>query len=321
MMTKRTKEKCPMEKRTFEVCEKLNNQRIDKGVAEFFGDLTRSYVKKLTDEGNILINGKKAKASSKLLCGDRVEINLPDPEPVGAEAQDIPLDIVYEDDSLLVINKPRGMVVHPAAGNYDGTLVNALLAHCGSSLSTINGVIRPGIVHRLDKDTTGLLVAAKGDAAHLALSEQLKTRTLKRRYFALVHSNIKEDGGTVDKNLKRSPSDRKKIAVCTAGEGRSAVTHYSVLERFGRYTYINCDLDTGRTHQIRVHMRWLGHPIVGDKTYGVKNEEFNLVGQLLHAGKIGFIHPKSREYMEFTVPLPEDFEKVLTVLRNKSTFA
>ena len=310
-----------MEKRTFEVCEKLNNQRIDKGVAEFFGDLTRSYVKKLTDEGNILINGKKAKASSKLLCGDRVEINLPDPEPVGAEAQDIPLDIVYEDDSLLVINKPRGMVVHPAAGNYDGTLVNALLAHCGSSLSTINGVIRPGIVHRLDKDTTGLLVAAKGDAAHLALSEQLKTRTLKRRYFALVHSNIKEDGGTVDKNLKRSPSDRKKIAVCTAGEGRSAVTHYRVLERFGRYTYINCDLDTGRTHQIRVHMRWLGHPIVGDKTYGVKNEEFNLVGQLLHAGKIGFIHPKSREYMEFTVPLPEDFEKVLTVLRNKSTFA
>lgn len=310
-----------MEKRTFEVCEKLNNQRIDKGVAEFFGDLTRSYVKKLTDEGNILINGKKAKASSKLLCGDRVEINLPDPEPVGAEAQDIPLDIVYEDDSLLVINKPRGMVVHPAAGNYDGTLVNALLAHCGSSLSTINGVIRPGIVHRLDKDTTGLLVAAKGDAAHLALSEQLKTRMLKRRYFALVHSNIKEDGGTVDKNLKRSPSDRKKIAVCTAGEGRSAVTHYSVLERFGRYTYINCDLDTGRTHQIRVHMRWLGHPIVGDKTYGVKNEEFNLVGQLLHAGKIGFIHPKSREYMEFTVPLPEDFEKVLTVLRNKSTFA
>lgn len=320
-MTKRTKEKCPMEKRTFEVCEKLNNQRIDKWVVEFFGDLTRSYVKKLTDEGNILINGKKAKASSKLLCGDRVEINLPDPEPVGAEAQDIPLDIVYEDDSLLVINKPRGMVVHPAAGNYDGTLVNALLAHCGSSLSTINGVIRPGIVHRLDKDTTGLLVAAKGDAAHLALSEQLKTRTLKRRYFALVHSNIKEDGGTVDKNLKRSPSDRKKIAVCTAGEGRSAVTHYSVLERFGRYTYINCDLDTGRTHQIRVHMRWLGHPIVGDKTYGVKNEEFNLVGQLLHAGKIGFIHPKSREYMEFTVPLPEDFEKVLTVLRNKSTFA
>lgn len=310
-----------MEKRTFEVCEKLNNQRIDKGVAEFFGDLTRSYVKKLTDEGNILINGKKAKASSKLLCGDRVEINLPDPEPVGAQAQDIPLDIVYEDDSLLVINKPRGMVVHPAAGNYDGTLVNALLAHCGSSLSTINGVIRPGIVHRLDKDTTGLLVAAKGDAAHLALSEQLKTRTLKRRYFALVHSNIKEDGGTVDKNLKRSPSDRKKIAVCPAGEGRSAVTHYSVLERFGRYTYINCDLDTGRTHQIRVHMRWLGHPIVGDKTYGVKNEEFNLVGQLLHAGKIGFIHPKSREYMEFTVPLPEDFEKVLTVLRNKSTFA
>lgn len=310
-----------MEKRTFEVCEKLNNQRIDKGVAEFFGDLTRSYVKKLTDEGNILINGKKAKASSKLLCGDRVEINLPDPEPVGAEAQDIPLDIVYEDDSLLVINKPRGMVVHPAAGNYDGTLVNALLAHCGGSLSTINGVIRPGIVHRLDKDTTGLLVAAKGDAAHLALSEQLKTRTLKRRYFALVHSNIKEDGGTVDKNLKRSPSDRKKIAVCPAGEGRSAVTHYSVLERFGRYTYINCDLDTGRTHQIRVHMRWLGHPIVGDKTYGVKNEEFNLVGQLLHAGKIGFIHPKSREYMEFTVPLPEDFEKVLTVLRNKSTFA
>lgn len=310
-----------MEKRTFDVGEEMNNQRTDKGVADCFGDLTRSYVKRLIEEGGVLINGVRAKASSKLSAGDRVDVILPEPQTISAEAQDIPLDIVFEDEYLLVINKPRGMVVHPAAGTPDKTLVNALLSHCGDSLSTINGVIRPGIVHRLDKDTTGLLVVAKGDEAHLALSDQLRTRELKRRYFALVHSNIKEDSGTVDKNLNRSRADRKKIAVCPDSEGRRAVTHYGVLERFGRYTYISCDLDTGRTHQIRVHMRYLGHPIVGDKTYGVKNEEFKLEGQLLHAGKIGLVHPKTGEYMEFEAPLPCDFQKALDVLRSKSFFA
>lgn len=302
-----------MEKRTFKA---ENNIRADLGVAEYFGDLSRSYVKKLLEGGAVSVNGKAAKPNTKLKAGDIVEIELPEPETLEAKPQDIPLDIVYEDDFLLVINKPADMVVHPAAGNYENTLVNALLYHCGDNLSTINGVIRPGIVHRLDKDTTGLLVVAKGDRAHVSLSEQLKTRELKRHYFALVHSNIKEDEGTIDKRLNRSSQDRKKIAVVKEG-GREAKTHYKVLERFGKYTFVECVLDTGRTHQIRVHMKSIGHPVVGDKTYGVKGEEFNLPGQLLHAGKIGFIHPESGEYMEFSAPLPETFERILSVLRQR----
>lgn len=292
------------------------NIRADLGVAEHFGDLSRSYVKKLLDDGAVSVNGKAAKPNTKLKAGDCVEVSLPEPEILEAKPQNISLDIVYEDNSLLVINKPSDMVVHPAAGNYEGTLVNALLYHCGDNLSTINGVIRPGIVHRLDKDTTGLLVVAKGDKAHISLSEQLKTRELKRHYFALVHNNIKEDEGVIEKRLNRSAADRKKIAVVKEG-GREAKTHYKVLERFGKYTYVECVLDTGRTHQIRVHMKSIGHPVVGDKTYGVKNEEFNLPGQLLHAGKIGFIHPESGEYMEFTAPLPETFERILAVLRQR----
>ena len=302
-----------MEKRTFKA---ENNIRVDLGVAEYFGDLSRSYVKKLLESGAVSVNGKAAKPNTKLKAGDTVEIELPEPETLEAKPQNIPLNIVYEDDSLLVINKPAGMVVHPAAGNYENTLVNALLYHCGDSLSTINGVIRPGIVHRLDKDTTGLLVVAKGDKAHVSLSEQLKTRELKRHYFALVHSNIKEDEGTIEKRLNRSTQDRKKIAVVKEG-GREAKTNYKVLERFGKYTYVECVLDTGRTHQIRVHMKSIGHPVVGDKTYGVKGEEFNLPGQLLHAGKIGFIHPVSGEHMEFCAPLPETFERILSVLRQR----
>ena len=231
-------------------------------------------------------------------------------------AEEIPLDIIFEDDCLLVINKPRGMVVHPAAGNYAGTLVNALLYHCGDSLSEIGGVLRPGIVHRIDKDTTGLLIVAKGDYAHRHLSEQLKTRSLSRTYFALVHGNIKEDTGTVDKPIDRDVHDRKKMAIAKTG-GREAVTHYEVLERFGQYTLVKCKLQTGRTHQIRVHMKSLGHPLVGDKTYGIKKEAFDLEGQLLHAGAIGFIHPKSETEMAFSVPLPEDFERVLQILRNR----
>ncbi|MBE7062457.1 MAG: RluA family pseudouridine synthase, partial [Ruminococcaceae bacterium] len=248
--------------------------------------------------------------------GDEVAVSVPAPTAPKAIAQDIPLNVVYEDGSVLVINKPAGMVVHPAAGNYEDTLVNALLHHCGDSLSAIGGVLRPGIVHRIDKDTTGLLIVAKGDRAHQHLSEQLKTRTLSRKYYALVHGNVKEDAGTINVPLGRDPKDRKKMAVVKTG-GREAVTHFEVIERFGQYTLVRCKLQTGRTHQIRVHMRHIGHPIVGDKTYGIKKEAFQLDGQLLHAGEIGFIHPETEREMTFSVPLPEAFEHILQILRNR----
>ena len=290
--------------------------RSDVFISENLEGVTRSYVKKLFDEGLITINGAAAKASAKLRPGDLIEIELPEPKETEAVPQDIPLDIVYEDADVLIVNKPRGMVVHPAAGNEDGTLVNAVMYHCGDSLSAIGGVLRPGIVHRIDKDTTGLLAVAKNNAAHLSLSDQLKDRSLSRTYFALVHGNIKEDSGTVDAPIARSESDRKKMAIARK-DGREAVTDFTVEERFGKYTLVRCKLRTGRTHQIRVHMRHIGHPIVGDKTYGVKNDEFNLEGQLLHAGEIGFIHPFTGEKMSFSAPLPEDFEHVLEVLRKR----
>ncbi len=276
-------------------------------------DLTRSYAKKLFDAGLVRINGSPAKASAKLKPGDVVEIELPEVREAEAVPQDIPLDVVYEDADVLIVNKPRGMVVHPAAGNEDGTLVNAVMYRCGDSLSAIGGVLRPGIVHRIDKDTTGLLAVAKNNAAHLSLSEQLKDRSLSRTYYALVHGNIKEEVGTVDAPIGRSSADRKKMAV--TADGRDAVTDFEVVERFGKYTLVRCKLRTGRTHQIRVHMRHIGHPIVGDKTYGVKNEDFNLEGQLLHAGEIGFIHPSTGERMSFSAPLPQDFARVLERLR------
>ena len=304
-----------MEEKKFICNEGFSGIRIDKAVSKLCPEISRSYGAKLIDDGNILVNGKKAKVSTKLSKDDEILVILPEPKTLEVKAQDIKLDIVYEDECVLVINKPINMVVHPSAGHEDGTLVNALMAHCGDKLSAINGVMRPGIVHRIDRDTTGLLVVAKGDASHENLSAQLKERTLKRRYFAIVHNNIAEDRGTVNAPLGRNPYDRKKMAV--VNNGREAVTHFEVLERFGRYTYIACDLDTGRTHQIRVHMKHIGHPLVGDKTYGVKKEEFNLQGQMLHAGKIGFIHPKSGKYMEFEAPLPEVFEKTLKNIRNK----
>lgn len=290
--------------------------RSDVYVSECLEGVTRSFVKKLFDGGLVRINGAVAKASARLKPGDVVELELPEPREAEAVPQDIPLDIVYEDADVLVINKPRGMVVHPAAGNEDGTLVNAVMFHCGDSLSAIGGVLRPGIVHRIDKDTTGLLVVAKNNAAHISLSNQLKDRSLSRTYYALVHGNIKEDSGSVSAPIGRSSADRKKMAVDR--DGREAVTDFEVTERFGRYTLVRCKLRTGRTHQIRVHMRHIGHPIVGDKTYGVKNEEFNLAGQLLHAGEIGFVHPSTGEKMSFTAPLPEDFERVLDALRKRN---
>lgn len=291
--------------------------RCDKYIAECVEGVSRSYIKRLFEDGKILVNNAPKSASYKLKAGDVISFSLPEAEEIDAIPEDIALDIVYEDDELLVINKPRGMVVHPAPGNSTGTLVNAVLFHCNGKLSGINGKMRPGIVHRIDKDTTGLLVVAKTNDAHQFLSDQLTDRSLSREYYALVHGNIKEDSGMVDAPIARSENDRKKMTV-TYKNSREAVTDFFVEERFGIYTLVRCKLRTGRTHQIRVHMKHIGHPIVGDKTYGVKKEEFNLTGQLLHAGKIGFIHPVTNEKVYYTAPLPEDFEKVLSLLRARS---
>ena len=290
--------------------------RLDKYLSDKLEDMTRSYLKKLiSDDKAVLVNGNPAKPNYKLKPGDIIELAVPEPIELEIKAENIPLDIVYEDNDMLIVNKPQGMVVHPAAGNYTGTLVNALLYHCGDSLSGINGEKRPGIVHRIDKDTSGLLLVAKNDNAHQKLSSQIKEHSLTRAYKALVHGNIKQDSGRIDAPIGRHPSDRKKMTI-TDKNSREAVTNFRVLERYGRYTFVECILETGRTHQIRVHMSKNGHPIVGDKTYGVKKEEFNLAGQLLHAYKVGFIHPVSGEYMEFVSELPDYYMNVLDRLRN-----
>ena len=286
--------------------------RIDKYIADN-SDISRSFAAKLCDEGNIIINGKCVQKKQALNVGDVIEITLPEPKSIDAKPENIPLNIVYEDNDVVVINKPQGMVVHPAPGNEGGTLVNALLYHCGDSLSAINGVVRPGIVHRIDKDTSGLLVVAKNNDSHMFLADQLKDRKALRRYYALVNGNISEDKLTIDKPIARHPKDRKKMAIVYGG--REAITHVRVLERFGQYTLVECVLETGRTHQIRVHMASLGHSIVGDKTYGIKKEKFNLEGQLLHAKTIGFIHPSTGEAMEFDSDIPDYFKKILTFLK------
>ncbi len=291
------------------------NARCDVYIAKNHS-VTRSSLKRLFDTDMVMVNGKAVRASFKLKEGDEITLTLPPPTVLEAKPQDIALDIVYEDSDLLVINKERGMVVHPAAGNEDNTLVNAVMHHCPHSLSEINGVLRPGIVHRIDKDTTGLLVVAKNNASHLKLTEQLADHSLGRTYFAIVHGNIKEDTLTVDAPIARSQTDRKKMAVAKKG-GRDARTHITVLERFGKYTYIKCNLETGRTHQIRVHTKSIAHPILGDKTYGIKKEEFNLAGQLLHAGEISFIHPSAGERVTFCAPLPADFEDTLKKIRKQ----
>lgn len=292
--------------------EENRGDRIDKFISDSISEISRSYAAKLCGEALVEINGGACGKNYKIKGGEEIVLEVPEPEELELVPENIPLDIVYEDNDVIVINKPQGMVVHPAVGNESGTLVNALLYHCGESLSAINGVIRPGIVHRIDKDTSGLLVAAKNNEAHLKLSEQLKDRKALRKYVALVNGNIKEDSGTIDRPIGRSPSDRKKMAVVAGG--REAVTHFNVLERFGQYTLLECILETGRTHQIRVHTAYIGHSIVGDKTYGIKKERFNLEGQLLHARTIGFVHPKTEELMEFSAPLPEYFENVLEKL-------
>ncbi len=284
--------------------------RVDVLIADSVEDLTRSGVQKLLKDGNITVNGTKASKALKAKAGDILDISIPAPLSVETEAQDIPLSVVYEDDDLLVVNKPKGMVVHPAPGNPDGTLVNALLYHCGDSLSGINGELRPGIVHRIDKDTSGLLVVAKNDFAHVELQKQIQAHSFTREYRAVVHGRVHDDTGTIDAPIGRNPKDRKKMAVTTQ-HSRNAVTHFEVLERYRDYTYIKCILETGRTHQIRVHMAYKGHPIAGDPVYGPSNTPKSLQGQCLHAGLIGFIHPRTGEYLEFSSELPETFQKFL----------
>ena len=292
--------------------------RIDKYLAESLPDISRSYLQKLFRDGEIKMNGKAVKASAKTLAGAEIVFAIPEPEEPEILPEDIPLDILYEDSDVILINKPKDMVVHPAAGHYTGTLVNGLMYHCREGLSGINGVLRPGIVHRIDKDTTGVLVVCKNDRAHNGLAEQLAEHSIIRKYRAIVCGNLKEDEGTVDAPLGRHPQDRKKMAIVRSG-GKRAVTHYRVLERFGKYTYIECQLETGRTHQIRVHMASLGHPLLGDEVYGRGKSPFKLEGQTLHAMVLGFIHPTTGEYMEFQAPLPEYFEKLLEKLRKMSS--
>lgn len=294
-----------------------NGIRLDKFISVADVCLSRSGAVTLIENSGVTVNDKQVDKKYKLSAGDVVVLQIPDPVPYEAKAENIPLDIVFEDDYLLVVNKPKGMVVHPAAGNYDGTLVNALLYHCGNSLSGINGVLRPGIVHRIDKDTSGLLIVAKNDFAHAHLAKQIKDHSFTREYEAVVFGNLKDDEGTVDAPIGRNPNDRKKMCVTTKNS-KNAVTHYSVIKRYKGYTHIKCILETGRTHQIRVHMAYLGHPVAGDSVYGVKNEKVSFSGQCLHARKIGFIHPKTEEYLEFTSPLPEYFNDFLTKLNNIS---
>ena len=292
------------------VYESDSPQRIDVYLSDALDKTTRSHIQKLIENNDISVNKNKIKANYKLKKGDIISVNIPEAKDISVDAEDIPLNIVYEDNDMLVVNKPQGMVVHPAAGNYEGTLVNALLFHCRDSLSGINGEKRPGILHRIDKDTSGLLLVAKNDYAHVGLAEQIKEHSLTREYKALVHGNVKSDLGTINAPIGRSDKDRKKMTI-TYKNSREAVTHYQVMERYNGYTLLKLRLETGRTHQIRVHMSKNGHPVVGDKTYGIKKEPFNLKGQLLHAYKVGFIHPITKEYMEFESELPEYFMDIL----------
>lgn len=292
-------------------------ERADSALARLCPDLTRSAAQKLLDSGAVTCNGKALKKNAKLAEGDQLELELPEVQEVAIEPENIPLDVVYEDDDVIVVNKPKGLVVHPAVGHWSGTLVNALMYHCKDSLSGINGELRPGIVHRIDMDTSGLLIVAKNDFAHQSLAEQLKDHTLARTYECIVIGGIKEDSGTIDAPIGRHPLDRKKMAV-TEKNSREAVTHWQVLERFSGYTRLQCKLETGRTHQIRVHLSWRNHPILGDQVYGHKKPELGLNSQCLHARELTFVHPRTGEPVTVTCPLPEYFTSVLEKLRHKN---
>jgi len=300
----------------FLVSEEQEDLRIDRYLSEICEELSRSYLQKLLKNGDVLVNGKGVKASYKVSPGDIIELEVPEAVEPEIAAEEMDLDILYEDEDVILINKPKGMVVHPAAGHYSGTLVNGLMAHCRDQLSGINGVMRPGIVHRIDMDTTGVLIVCKNDFAHNSIAAQLKEHSITRKYRAIVHGVIKEDDGTIDAPIGRHPVDRKKMSI-NEKNGRRAVTHYHVLKRFAKYTYIECQLETGRTHQIRVHMASIHHPLLGDKVYGPEKCPFSLEGQTLHAGVLGFIHPRTGEYMEFTAPLPEYFSRLLEKLETK----
>lgn len=300
----------------FEILPEMAEERIDKCISSYMEDLSRSYIQKVIKEGHVFVNDTVVRANYRVKVDDQVKFVIPDSIEPDIPAQDIPLDILYEDKDILIINKPKDMVVHPAPRHYEGTLVNAIMYHCKDSLSGINGVMRPGIVHRIDKDTTGSIIVCKNDEAHNAIAEQLRTHDITRIYRAVVYGNVKDEQGTVDAPIGRHPGDRKKMAV-NEKNGKRAVTHYTVLERFGQYTYIECRLETGRTHQIRVHMASIGHPLLGDTVYSGRKPPCHLEGQVLHAMTIGFVHPGSGEYVEFETPLPDYFEKLLDRLRGK----
>ena len=308
-----------MNMETFEVETEYEGERLDRFLNLIFQEstkgLSRSFFQKLIKDGHVTVNGVLQKANYRLKIEDLVSVEIPDAVSTPILPEDIPLDILYEDEDLLVVNKPKGMVVHPSAGHYSGTLVNAVMFHCKDSLSGINGEIRPGIVHRIDMDTTGSLIVCKNDESHVFIAEQIKAHTVNRRYRGIVYGTVKEDEGTVCAPIGRHPVERKKMAV-NEKNGKPAITHYKVLERFSRYTYMEFQLETGRTHQIRVHMASIGHPLLGDCLYSNGKSPYKLQGQTLHAMTIGFIHPRTGQYLEVTAPLPEYFEKILRDLRN-----
>ena len=293
--------------------EESKNQRLDAFLASSLDGLTRSQATRLIESGEVAVNGRAVSKSYKLAGGEDIAVTLPEPEPVEAVPQGIPLDVVYEDADVIVVNKPSGMVVHPAPGHPDGTLVNALLYHCAGTLSGVGGALRPGIVHRIDRDTSGLIIAAKNDAAHQYLSAQLADHTLARTYECIVVGKLREDRGTVDAPIARHPTDRKRMAVVAGG--REAVTHWEVIARYPGYTHVRCRLETGRTHQIRVHMAYIGHPILGDTVYGAKKDVPGLTGQCLHAVGLRFLHPRTHEVVELSCPLPEEFTRMLQKIR------
>ena len=299
------------------VTSEMAGKRLDVVLSEQCSDLTRSYINKLCKEERAALNGKTSKGNKKCKEGDVITLQVPEPTELEILPEEMNLDIVYEDQDVILINKPKGMVVHPAAGHYSGTLVNGLMAHCKDDLSGINGVLRPGIVHRIDKDTTGILIVCKNDMAHQSIAKQLYDHSITRKYHAIVYGNIKEEEGTVNAPIGRSLKDRKKMGIVM--DGKHAVTHYKVLKRLKKgFTYIECQLETGRTHQIRVHMASIGHPLLGDTVYGSSRNPYHLEGQALHAMILGFVHPRTGEYMEFTAPLPEYFENLLKKLRKMS---
>ena len=307
-----------MQTESFEVQFEQEGERLDKFLSTIYPDFSRAFFQKLIKNQKVWVNDQNQKASFPVHTDDLVKIEIPDAVETTIVPEDIPLDILYEDQDLLIVNKPKGMVVHPSAGHYTGTLVNAIMYHCKDSLSGINGEIRPGIVHRIDMDTTGSLIVCKNDEAHVDIAQQIKEHSVNRIYVGIVCGNVKEDEGTIEGPIGRHPVERKKMAI-NEKNGKPAVTHYKVLERFGNYTYMQFKLETGRTHQIRVHMASIGHPLLGDSLYSSNRSAFkNLQGQTLHAQTIGFIHPRTGEYIEFSAPLPEYFEKLLSILQLKS---